>query len=89
MEGVEGRGEEGALVATHFLAFGTKPVYVRTHSAAPQGGKRGRDTLKSVGIHPPPCGLRLQKKTVIHSQVPYFFKKNARQKTLFRQLPSA
>ncbi len=44
MEGVEGRGEEGARGNT--LSSVQYQVGVRTHSAAPQGEKRGRDTLK-------------------------------------------
>ena len=64
MEGVEGRGEEGArgnTLSSVQYQVGVR-MYVRTPSAAPRGEKRGRDTLKSVGIHPPPGGLRLQKK---------------------------
>ncbi len=61
MEGVEGRGEEGARGNT--LSSVQYQVGVRTYAfRRAAGGKRGRDTLKSVGIHPPPGGPRLKKK---------------------------
>ncbi len=52
MEGVEGRGEERALVATHFLAFGTKPVYDCTYAFRRAAGGKEREGHSQVSRHP-------------------------------------